>query len=164
MRENTTESERIGRIFIAGQTHTVTQNPSPPQSQDPDIIPVDFQSPSTSAPGATIGGGLSLNIRNNSTVECNSSRGYFFVGFYLSEDRMLDGSDILLIGGRESVTTPMSPNEVRAVSIYDGMSLPENISRGDYYLLAVVDESNDITEANEQNNIAANPIRLEALQ
>ena len=164
VRENTTESERIGRISIAGQTHTVTQNPSPPQSQDPDIIPVDFQSPSTSAPGATIGEDLSLNARNNSTVECNSSRGYFFVGFYLSEDNRLDGSDILLIGGRESVTTPMNPNEERAVSIYDGMSLPENISRGDYYLLAVVDESNDITEANEGNNIAANRIYLEALQ
>jgi hypothetical protein len=164
VRENTTESERIGRISIAEQTHTVTQNPPPPQSQDPDIIPVAFQSPSRSAPGAAIGGELFLNVRNNSTVECNSSRGYFFVGFYLSEDNQLDGSDTLLIGGRESVTTPMSPNEIRVVSIYDGMTLPENISDGDYYLLAVVDESNDITEVNEGNNIAANQIYLEASQ
>jgi subtilase family serine protease len=126
----------------------------------PDLVPINFTSPASAAPGEAVGLNMDCQVKNIGTLSAVSSRGYFNVGFYLSKDTVLDGSDVLLTGGREAVYTPLAPGEIKNVSIYGGMAIPSGTLPGSYYLLAVIDEFADVTELNEGNNVDANPITI----
>ncbi len=76
--------------------------------------------------------------------------------FYLSQDATLDSSDINLgavneplIGGLQSYKRVDLP-----------LTLPSNISTGNYYLIYEVDSEKKIAETDENNNIAAKPISI----
>jgi len=125
-----------------------------------DLEPVNFVSPESAEPGEVIGERLGLEVTNSGTGEADSGSGYFFVGFYLSANEVWDGSDRLLLGGRESVDTPLAAGETVPVGIASAMSIPEDVVAGTYYLLAVVDETGLVTESDEGNNVHGNQIEL----
>lgn len=126
----------------------------------PDLRPYYFRSPYRAYPSQAIGSSMYLRVINSGTATAHCRDGYFFVGFYLSRNRTLDSSDTLLLGGRESVTTPMGVNQIKTVSIYSGMSIPSGTAYGTYYLLAVIDETGKISESSETNNIAYRRISI----
>jgi fibronectin type 3 domain-containing protein/N-acetylneuraminic acid mutarotase/outer membrane biosynthesis protein TonB len=126
----------------------------------PDLIVLSFTSPSNSSPGATLSFGYYVTVKNNGTVSASAADGNFAVALYLSTDSVWDGGDTLLIGGRSTVSTPMAAGATTAVPI-GGMGIPSGTTTGSYYLLAVVDELNEVTnESNEGNNVAANTITI----
>lgn len=125
-----------------------------------DIIPQYFASPMSADPGGIVGANMKLDVKNIGNVTATAADGYFFIGFYISQDKAWDNSDRLLIGGRESLNTPLAAGEIKPVSIYSGMYIPNDITPGSYYLLAVVEEDNRIVEADELNNVWANPIQI----
>lgn len=118
-----------------------------------DLEGEDFEAPSSASPGEQIGADMALMVKNTGFIAATSARSYFFVGFYLSADSTFDASDVLLLGGRESVNTPIAVDDSVAVSIYDGMSIPAGTATGSYYLFAVIDEFDDVNEINEINHM-----------
>jgi hypothetical protein len=65
-----------------------------------------------------------------------------------------------LLGGRESVGTPLAAGATVEVGIASAMSIPEDVAAGEYYLLAVVDETRLVAESDEGNNVASNLIAI----
>jgi hypothetical protein len=102
-----------------------------------------------------------VTVKNNGTASASASDGNFAVALYLSTDTVWNsGVDTLLIGGRSTVSTPMAAAATAAVPI-GGMGIPSGTVTGSYYLLAVVDELNEVTnESNEGNNVASNTITI----
>lgn len=82
-----------------------------------------------------------LQVRNIGTVPT----GRFRISFYLSNDNILDGSDILI---RKSHVWPINPDSYKNVpfSYYSSTSLTGK------YIIAVIDSLNQIAEADETNN------------
>jgi subtilase family serine protease len=153
--------ESGNKIQESNENNNVAANPITIGVSMPDLVPDNFTSPSSSNPGGTVGPGIALNAKNIGSASAVSADGYFFVGFYISTDAALDNSDLLLVGGRESVNTPLAAGALKPVSIASVMSIPTSITPGNYYLIALVDESgNKIQESNENNNVAANPITI----
>src|SRR5207253_9706066 len=72
------------------------------------------------------------------------------VRFFLSTDAALDSTDVVL-GSRAvpSLTASMFSNASTMVTI------PANTSAGDYFVIAVADALNQVTEHDETNNAAA---------
>lgn len=66
---------------------------------------------------------------------------------------------VLLKGGREFVYAPYGTT---AVKLNGTNKIPDDTPAGNYYLAAVADAGNKVFEANERNNVAYWPIRIEA--
>ena len=125
-----------------------------------DLVAEGFNAPASAAPGEVIGDSISVNVLNSGTIDADSGNGYISTAFYLSTDAIWDDNDTLLLGGRESTPTPIASKASIPVSIYSGMAIPALTADGQYYLLAVVDELDYVTEDNESNNIRARSITI----
>ena len=88
------------------------------------------------------------------TSEGNSSTGQFKTTLYLSTDSTLDSGDKAI--GTESVGN-MPAGSFRIVEL--GGHLPAN-THGSFYLIAMADSSNVVTESNESNNVVSTPISV----
>ena len=84
-----------------------------------------------------------------------SSSTSLYVGYYLSSDQLLDGSDLLLDDDKTTLssTDPYDPED------YDAL-IPSNTLPGNYYILFVADMNDDVSESNENNNVVAVPITV----
>lgn len=94
----------------------------------------------------------------------NAKVGSIKVRFYLSKDNVLSSDDF----GFGNRTIPISPlpkvgestNNTYGVSL-EGSDIGSNRSYGDYYILIVIDEPNELggTEINTDNNISVIPVK-----
>ncbi|NES02767.1 MAG: hypothetical protein F6K22_07860 [Okeania sp. SIO2F4] len=66
--------------------------------------------------------------------------------------------DVLLPGGRISNTPDLAPGEEWVIT--DSGGIPADTPVGDYYLAAQVDPGKKITESDETNNVAFEPLKL----
>lgn len=83
---------------------------------------------------------LSLSIANYG-LEIDNTR--LYTGFYLSKDQHLSSDDRFLDYGMGGSGSPMQ------------FTLPLNVSKGSYYLIAKVDFRDHIAESDENNNVYA---------
>jgi hypothetical protein len=108
-----------------------------------------------SAPTGTAGRPLSISnvVRNLGAA----AAGPFRVDFYLSADNTLDAGDRLL--GSRSLTGLAALTSSAASTV---MQVPPAVDQGSYYIIAVADAGNQITESDETNNtrVSAAPIKI----
>jgi subtilase family serine protease len=97
---------------------------------------------------------LGATIRNQGTNDASSST----FGFYFSTNTVFDASDVLI--GTSTGGVLGAGQQAPRSSIY---TVPPS-AVGTYYLLAVADPLNAVSESNEQNNVAvfATPITVNA--
>jgi hypothetical protein len=101
-----------------------------------------------------------LGVKNIGSGEANGFQNDIMVGIYLSADTELDENDSG-IGGM-LIATPISSEETKLIDFSDAyfFYIPTDIQVGDYYLLAIVDDFDEVTESDETNNIISNPITI----
>jgi subtilase family serine protease len=115
----------------------------PPQAQADLTVQSAYLSPlSVVAGGST---SASCYIYNLSGATASSSS----VGYYLSSDAVLDAADQLL-GSSIGYTLPVSQYSSR----YATLTIPTGTAAGNYYVLFVADYQNQVSESNENNNVA----------
>jgi subtilase family serine protease len=115
----------------------------PPQAQADLTVQSAYLSPlSVVAGGST---SASCYIYNLSGATASSSS----VGYYLSSDATLDAADQLL-GTSLGYTLPVSQYSSR----YATLTIPTGTAAGNYYVLFVADHQNQVSESNENNNVA----------
>lgn len=83
------------------------------------------------------------------------------VGYYLSTDDQLSADDVLLPRLQQALS-PLAGGASQVVDVADPYSpfLPADTAPGAYYLLAVADYSQQVTETKETNNVAAVAIQV----
>lgn len=105
------------------------------------------------ANNALPGGTITVNstIDNNGDTEASDP---FDVAFYLSSDATFDsGSDTFLGTFTNSVTIPAGGNRGFPIEL----TVPNGTAEGNWYVVAVADSGNAISEANESDNTEAAP-------
>jgi subtilase family serine protease len=108
----------------------------------PDLTTTSVSGPASAVPGET--------ITVSSTVAASAEGGgasYFYVGIYLSTDNVIDGSDMFL--GYRGVNG-LAPGSSSAENTSVG--IPGGIASGTYYIGALADVWNYVTESDETNN------------
>ena len=112
-----------------------------------------IQQPNLSAgtvtPGFAITGHCYIQNSGNSMAAGST------VGYYLSTNQTLDAGDVLLstIAGATLPASQTAPNQAP-------LDIPTGTAAGNYYLLFVADPQNDVTETNETNNVAFQPLTV----
>ena len=120
---------------------------APPQS---DLLITQIgASPSSVPAGNPIT--LSATVANQGAGAASSSA----VGFYLSVDQLLDASDRSL-GTSPGGVLGANLDAVRTLPT----AVPSNVTPGAYYVLAVADPANVVSESDETNNLAALPLTV----
>ncbi|MEP0545591.1 MAG: CARDB domain-containing protein [Rhodothermales bacterium] len=114
---------------------------------------LDVTSASVSPSSAEVGEDVqvSYTIANDGDEQAGS----FTLAFYFSTNRSLGSSDV----AAESI----SVDEVDAGDSEDGeveFAVPSSLDPGDYFLLVVADDGNDVTESDESNNTFAIPFTV----
>lgn len=80
------------------------------------------------------------------------------VGWYLSADDVWDDGDLLLVGGRDQIASIAA---LESVDVDLGVNqIPDTATRGSQFLIVVVDETDVVEEANEDNNELALEISI----
>ncbi|MDO7850523.1 CARDB domain-containing protein [Hymenobacter convexus] len=95
------------------------------------------------APGATMS--VSSYVYNAGNTSSPSSN----VGYYLSTNTTLDANDVLL-----TTTTGGVLGSYQYLSSAGTVTIPTGTTAGNYYMLAVADPTNVVSETNETNNVA----------
>lgn len=104
---------------------------------------------------------VSLNkivVRNQG----NTAARRIFVGYYLSLDRTITTDDYLLELGQDYIANLRAGSQ----STQSGTFSLNGIPHGDYYIGAIVDHTNTVSESNEQNNtchISATKVKVGAI-
>lgn len=123
--------------------------------QATDLTVTELITPPTACRSENIGSLTDLVITNHGSDDVTD---LFHVGWYLSADDVLDGSDPLLIGGRDQVTS-LAAGASASVSVNSNI-IRADAPLGSNYLIAKIDEFDGIAETDEPNNIAAVPIQI----
>ena len=104
---------------------------------------------------------LKLTVSNDGAVEVSDVS----IQLYLSLDQSVSERDLLL----ESITLdsrtmrPIYPSESHNYSkLLRNVEIPSRIKSGDYYICAVVDRANEISEYRENNNASCAPIEVQS--
>ncbi|MBI4610433.1 MAG: carboxypeptidase regulatory-like domain-containing protein, partial [Candidatus Rokubacteria bacterium] len=135
----------------SGQDFTLVEGAAPGA---PDLVGL-ITGPNAACPGQVIGGDIKLTVRNLG----QTSAGQFSVGVYISADATITASDVLLVGGRETVSS-LGANGTLSVPLVSSASIPGLTPTGSMFLGLLVDESNSVAETDEGNNFAAIPITI----
>ncbi len=116
----------------------------PPQPQ----ADLAVQGASLSPLSVVAGGSMNANctIYNLSGATASTST----VGYYLSADAVLDAADQLL-GNSTGYALPVGQSSQR----YGNFVVPQTTTAGNYYILFVADYLNQVSESNENNNVAS---------
>ncbi len=101
-------------------------------------------SPLSTVAGNTVS--LSCSIYNIGAGVATSSN----VGYYFSTDAILDASDVLL-----GNSTGYALNPGLSSSRYASVTIPATTAPGSYYILFAGDYLNQVSESNENNNVAS---------
>ncbi|HEX8329206.1 MAG TPA: CARDB domain-containing protein [Hymenobacter sp.] len=104
----------------------------------------------SSAPGGIISATCSLFNQGN--AQANPAT----VGYYLSTNQTLDASDVLL----SNTTGSLFGGSF--TSRYANITVPTGTALGNYYVLFVADYQNQLSETNENNNVASTPLQVVA--
>ncbi|MBU1719664.1 MAG: hypothetical protein KKA07_11395, partial [Bacteroidetes bacterium] len=112
-----------------------------------------FESAFVNASSVNAGSSLSISstVGNSSIISSYSTS----MAYYLSDDMVLDGSDIQL----SSSTLPAITGG-NSTTITTSVTIPAATSQGAYYILFFADNIQGVTESNEANNIAAAQIMI----
>lgn len=102
-----------------------------------------YLSPTSVAPGNATSTTCSLSNQGNSLANPAT------VGYYLSTNQVLDASDVLL----GNTTGSLSGNN--STSRYANLTIPLGTATGSYYVLFVADYLGQLSETNENNNVAS---------
>ncbi|MCH2189131.1 hypothetical protein MK079_04870, partial [Candidatus Gracilibacteria bacterium] len=85
----------------------------------------------------------------------SSTLGSIRLGYYLSRDDKLDGGDVLLNTDYSSIGSNDSYDSER-----DPVTIPMGVSPGDYHILIVADDNQNVIETQESDNIASFPLEV----
>lgn len=121
----------------------------------PELYVETFTAPPQANPGEAVGDLVTLFTGNQGY----DNAGAFSVGIYISEDEVITTSDDLLIDGRENAG-PLAIGVIEEVSFLSGMSIPSGLVPGPYHIGVLLDEFDDIYEADEFNNYVSFPIYI----
>jgi len=126
---------------------------------------VKFTAPSSAVAGTDIGSQVHLKVWNAGSAPAKGTvsagaNGYK-VDLMLSTDTIVPPGpatyspnfheDVLLLGGRVSITQTLSPGQSKTYPV--GAGIPADAPPGGNYLCAKVDPANKIGESNESNNV-----------
>ena len=136
---------------------------SSPNDLIPDLVPINpIVTPTNVSANSNIT--VSLTVANSGADFPNSSA--TFIRYYLSQDQIFDANDYYFasneyqvpnsIAGSGSVNIPIQTLPIGSQTIYF------NNGPGQYYILIIVDGTNLIAESNENNNMLAIPINIQA--
>lgn len=92
---------------------------------------------------------VSGKVVNKGNVDTYS---YVYVHYFLSTDAIYDSSDTMLYGS--SWTYGLKGGDTKTVTA--NLTIPSNIKEGDYYLLAITDFYNRVTEIDDPDNLNGN--------
>ncbi|GAB3852619.1 hypothetical protein GCM10028822_20540 [Hymenobacter terrigena] len=106
------------------------------------LISQVFMNLTSVAPGTPVAATSYIYNAGNTTSPSSS------VGYYLSTNATLDANDVLL-----STTTGGQLGAYQSSTSYSNVTIPTGTVAGTYYLLAVADPLNVVTETNETNNV-----------
>lgn len=90
--------------------------------------------------------GSSLNVTNAVSNQGSANSGGFAVRFYLSADKLFQGSDVLLC---QRAISDLAPGSLD--SVISSCSIP-TIAAGSYWVIMASDADNNVLESNEANN------------
>jgi len=117
----------------------------------PDLVMTAVTGPTTAAPNSPIS--INNTVGNQGT---GSTEVGFSVGLYLSTDPIITTSDTFL--GSRSVGT-LGPGATDQANTQ--VTIPANVSSGTYYIGAIADYTNTVSETDESNNaLAGNGITI----
>jgi len=130
----------------SAQLTIATSSPSPPSTPPSppsaaDLVVSSLTGPLSTAPGAAIA--VDCTVSNQG----NRASGSSYVKLYLSPDKSITTADTYLKQCSVSYLTPGSSLAVRTT-----VTIPAGTSGGTYYLGAIADGTNTVTESNEGNN------------
>ncbi len=112
---------------------------NPPQ---PDL---QISSVSLSSQNVLIGGNVTATY---SFANSGGASTGFDVRFFLSSNSSYDASDVLL----DSYSVTSLPGSYSNNSLTRSLTIPTNTTAGSYYILAIADLTNQVSESNENNN------------
>ena len=80
-------------------------------------------------------------------------------GIYLSTDRVVTSSDLLLL----QVTNIAPPDSGGTVAANYDVEIPFSVATGQYYISAIVDDKGEAAEVDESNNVYSPPVSVELI-
>ena len=132
-------------------TTTPTPSPTPsPSTNKPDLIVVSVDGPTTGSPGGSIL--LTDTVKNQGGVSAAS----FSVHFYLSTNTLITTSVDTLLGSRNVSSLSVGSSSIKSTSL----DIPSSVSPGLYYLGAIVDKDDVVSEDDETNNTGFDPVQI----
>jgi len=136
----------------------------------PDLI-VSLSAPAAAGAGTDIGRQVRLIVKNLGNEQALGTTGNptgYMVDLTLGQIPGVPpgfatfspdyAEDVLLKGGRVSVTVNLLPQDFREYAV--GAGIPHDTPAGRYFLCATVDPGAVIAESNEDNNTTCRPIRI----
>ncbi len=138
------ESDETDNVLVAAGTFEV-RTPPPPR---PELVvgSVDVVETGPFTAGQTLQ--VAHTLRNDGTVDAAAFR----VGFYLSDDNVIDTTDTL-IGSRTLTALLAGATD----GVTTGVLLPAGTAAGSWFIGAFVDDLGAVTENNEGDNGTADP-------
>jgi subtilase family serine protease len=118
-------------------------------------LAISATAPSTAILGSTVN--LTWTVENQGNRSANSDWSDYV---YLSNDQILDSSDVRVISETISAQTPLKSGG--AYTINKNFTLAGSLPTGDRYFLFVADGSRNQGETNEANNVRAVPVQITA--
>ena len=130
----------------------------------PDLRPAYLNGPYTAAAGEEIGGAVSVDIVNDGigVAPASAADGTITVGFYLSPTSHRGPLSVSI--GATDVASPIEADSGDSVPVPANLSIPEETPDGDYYLIAAVDDDQEVSELTEVNNTTSVPIVVETIE
>ena len=151
-------STALGRYFLIGVADADSGIPETKEKNAkaraltvalPDLTVQSLRGPGSAAAGSSVA--VTATVRNIAPVEAAAST----TQFYLSSDTLLDGGDVLI--GSQGVP-PLGAKGRNSGSAT--LTIPLATPPGAYFILAVSDDTNAVTEAAEGNNLRTRSITV----
>ncbi len=110
--------------------------------------------PTVAEPGQLIGNLMTAAVTNRGGVYASA----FTTGFYITTEASFSSRDFPLMNGLKTEPGLFATNTV--FPDISNLQVPQGIPSGDYRLLMIVDNGDEVEECDESNNIASIPIRI----
>jgi len=117
----------------------------------------DLAMTKVAAPNGAVGRPLAIANTVRNLVPAPATAGAFRIDFYLSTDKALGAGDRLLGSRHVAGLTGLASSTATTV-----VQVPADVSPGAYYVIAVADTGDEVTESNEDDNTLATaaPIQI----
>ncbi|QXE85498.1 S8 family serine peptidase [Geomonas nitrogeniifigens] len=132
-------------VVISNVTANITDN----DTAKPDLVVSGLSSTAQTKNGVTI------TVKNTVSNIGGASSGGFLIGIYLSSDNIITNSDIY-IGSRYVGWLMAGASNTGSTTV----TLPSSLGAGTYYIGAIADYNNEVSEQVETNNIFVGNSRL----